>query len=129
TKLDLGDFRRAAAFKGGAALLKYENDKINFYVNATGTVNPTVPADGDYVIVVDASCNEALKEKAKLTLKVGDTAIKENFELTTEDQKEYKFDAKLKKGETTLSISFTNDAYKENEYDRNLYVHGVTVEK
>lgn len=128
-KLDLGDFKLAAAFKGGDDLLKYENDKINFYVNGTATVKLTVPADGDYVIVVDASCNEALKEKAKLTLKVGDTAIKENFELTTEDQKEYKFDAKLKKGETTLSISFTNDAYKENEYDRNLYVHGVTVEK
>jgi len=128
-KLDLGDFKLAAAFKGGDDLVQYNDNKISFYTNGTATVKLTVPDDGDYVIVVDASCNEALKVKAKLTLKVGDTAIKENFELTTEDQKEYKFDAKLKKGETTLSISFTNDIYKENEYDRNLFVHGVTVEK
>jgi len=128
-KLDLSDFKLEPAFKGGEDLVKYDDNKINFYTNGTATVKLKVPDDGDYVIVVDASCTEALKEMAKLTLKVGDTAIKENFALTTEDQKEYKFDAKLKKGETTLSIAFTNDAYKENEYDRNLYVHGVTVEK
>jgi Ca-dependent carbohydrate-binding module xylan-binding len=128
-KLDLSDFKLEPAFKGGEDLVKYDDNKINFYTNGTATVKLKVPDDGDYVIVVDASCTEALKEMAKLTLKVGDTAIKENFALTTEDQKEYKFDAKLKKGETTLSIAFTNDAYKENEYDRNLFVHGVTVEK
>jgi hypothetical protein len=128
-KLDLGDFKLTSAAKGGEDLVKYENDKINFYSNGTATVKLAVPADGDYVIVVDASCDEALKQFAKFTLKVGDTTIKENLELTSQDQKEYKFDAKLKKGESTLSISFTNDAYKENEYDRNLFLHGVTVEK
>lgn len=127
--LDLSDFKLTPGFKGGDDLLKYDDNKINFYSNGTATAKLTVPADGDYTIVIDASCTEALKEKAKLTLKVGDTAIKENFELSTEDQKEYKFEAKLKKGETTVSISFTNDAYKENEYDRNLFVHGVKVDK
>jgi len=128
-KLDLADFKLEPAFKGGEDLVNYNDSKINFYTNGTATVKLKVPDDGDYVIVLDASCTEALKEMAKLTLKVGDTAVKENFALTTEDQKEYKFDAKLKKGETTLSIAFTNDAYKENEYDRNLYIHGVTIEK
>lgn len=128
-KLDLADFKLTPAFKGGDDLLKYEDDKINFFVNGTATAKLTVPDDGDYKIVIDASCNEALKEKAKLTLKVGDKAVKENFELTSEDQKEYKFETKLTKGETTLSIAFTNDAYKEGEYDRNLYVHAVRVEK
>jgi Ca-dependent carbohydrate-binding module xylan-binding len=128
-KLDLADFKLASAFKGGEDLVKYENDTISFFTNGTATAKLTVPADGDYVIVIDASCNEALKEKAKVTLKVGDKPVKENFELTSEDQKEYKFDAKLAKGETTLSIAFTNDAYKENEYDRNLMVHGVRLEK
>ena len=128
-KLDLGDFKLTSAAKGGEDLVKYENDKINFYSNGTATAKLTVPADSDYVIVVDASCDEALKQFAKLTLKVGDMTVKENFELSSQDQKEYKFDVKLKKGETTLSISFTNDAYKENEYDRNLFVHGVSVDK
>jgi hypothetical protein len=128
-KLDLADFKLASAAKGGDELVKYENDKISFYSNGTATAKLTVPADGDYVIVVDASCDAALKENAKLTLKVGDKAVKENFALTAEDQKEYKFDAKLTKGETTLSIAFTNDVYKEGEYDRNLHVHGVRVER
>jgi hypothetical protein len=128
-KLDLSDFKLTPANKGTEELIKYEDDKINFYVNGSATAKLTVPADGDYTIVIDASCTEALKEKAKLTLKVGDKAVKENFELTGEDQKEYKFEAKLTKGETTLSIAFTNDAYKEGEYDRNLYIHAVKVEK
>jgi hypothetical protein len=128
-KFDLSDFKLTPAAKGKDDLLKYENDVISFYTNGTAAAKLTVPADGEYVIVVDASCAAALKENAKFTLKVGDKAVKENFELTGEDQKEYKFDAKLAKGETTLSITYTNDVYKENEYDRNLFVHGVRVEK
>jgi Ca-dependent carbohydrate-binding module xylan-binding len=128
-KIDLSDFKLTPAAKGTEELIKYEDDKISFYVNGTAAAKVTIPADGDYTVVVDASCTEALKEKAKMTLKAGDTAIKENFELSTEDQKEYKFEAKLKKGEMTLSVTFTNDAYKENEFDRNLIVHAVRLEK
>jgi hypothetical protein len=127
--LDLGLFKLAPAAKVADDLVKYDNDAINFYGNGTATGKLTVPADGDYVIVVEASCTAALKENAKFTLKVGDKAVKESFELTTEDKKEYEFDAKLTKGETTLSIAFTNDVYKENEYDRNLFVHAVRVKK
>jgi hypothetical protein len=128
-KFDLSDFKLTPAAKGKDDLLKYENDVISFYANGTAAAKLTVPADGDYVIVVEASCNAAQKENAKFTLNVGDKAVKEKFELTGEDQKEYKFDAKLTKGETTLSIVYTNDVYKENEYDRNLFVHAVRVEK
>jgi hypothetical protein len=28
-----------------------------------------------------------------------------------------------------LTIEFTNDVYKDGEYDRNLYVHAVAVKK
>jgi endo-alpha-1,4-polygalactosaminidase (GH114 family) len=128
-KLDLADFKLTPAAKVADDLVKYENDAISFYANGTATAKLTVPADGDYVIIVDASCQAALKENAKFTLKVGDTVVKEKFELTTEDKKEYKFDAKLTKGETTLSIAYVNDVYKEGEYDRNLFVQGVRVEK
>ena len=127
-KLDLSLFKLTPAAKIPDELLKNENDTISFYAGGTAASKLTVPADGTYVIVVEASCTAALKENAKFTLKVGDTVVKEKFELTGEDQKEYKFDAKLTKGETTLSIAYTNDAYKENEYDRNLYVHAVKIE-
>jgi len=32
-------------------------------------------------------------------------------------------------GDHKLSIEFTNDVFKDGEYDRNLYVHGVTLKK
>jgi hypothetical protein len=127
-KLALSDFKMKCDFEGGDSLVTFSDDKLSFHTLGTGTVKLTVPADGEYMIVVEASCTAAEKQKAKFTLKVGDKAVKEDFELTTEDQKEYKFPVKLTKGDTTLSIRFTNDAYKENEYDRNLWIHAVRVE-
>ena len=35
--------------------------------------------------------------------------------------------AGLKAGDHKLAIAFLNDIYKENEYDLNFFVHGVTV--
>jgi len=34
---------------------------------------------------------------------------------------------KAQAGEHKLVVEYTNDVYKENEYDRNFYLHGVTV--
>ena len=48
--------------------------------------------------------------------------------LTDTAEKEYTVTVKLEKGENKIVLTFTNDAYKENEYDRNLYVHGVKFE-
>ena len=61
-----------------------------------------------------------MPERKKLT--------KEILELTTVDAKTYTFTTKLKKGDVKLSIAFTNDVYKENEFDRNLYVHKVKID-
>ena len=33
------------------------------------------------------------------------------------------------KGDQKISISYTNDEYKEGDYDRNLYLHAVTIKK
>jgi hypothetical protein len=128
-KVEPVDFKLTGDFKGAEDLLKNDDGKLSFYALGTATAKVKVPDDGEYRIVIDASCTEALKEKAKFTLKVGETVVKENFALTTEDQKEYKFEVTLKKGETSLSIKFTNDVYKESEYDRNLFIHGVRLEK
>ena len=68
------------------------------------------------------------KDYAYTLLKVGDDVVKENFELAMNEAKEYTFVAKMKKGNAKLSIAFTNDAYKENEFDRNLYIHKVKLE-
>jgi hypothetical protein len=127
-RLEPTDFKLTPENKGTEDLVKNDDGKISFYANGTATATIKVPEDGDYTLAIDASCTEAEKQKAKFTLKVGAKTVKENFELTTEESKEYPFDVKLTKGETTISIRFTNDAYKENEYDRNLFVHEVRVE-
>ena len=49
--------------------------------------------------------------------------------LTADEAKEYKLTSKIKSGEHKLAIEFTNDVYKENEFDRNFYVHAVSLKK
>ena len=125
-KIDLKEF----TFKKGGELSGYnEGDgKLFFYTFDTAEAKVTVPSDGEYTITVEASCDPANKENAKFTLKVGDVEVKKEFELTQPEAKEYTFTAKLKKGDPKLSIEFTNDKFKEGEYDLNLYVHAVKVE-
>jgi len=119
--------------KGKEDLLKYEEgeDKLCFYINGKGEAKFDVPkdGDGDYEIVIKASGDKALKEGAKFKVAVDGKACGKETETSDGDPKEYKFATSLKAGEHKLTIEFTNDAYKENEYDRNLYVHGVTLKK
>ncbi len=103
--------------------------KLFFYTNGTMEAPVTVPEDGEYTITIEASCDEAKGEKAKLKLTVGDDVVAKEFTLTDTGMKAYPFTAKLKKGKTTLAIEFLNDTFKENEYDLNLYVHSVKLEK
>jgi hypothetical protein len=126
-KIDLKDFKMKGTAGDNAGYNEGEG-KLFFYAPDTAEAAVKLAADGEYTITVEASCDAAKDENAKFTLKVGDEVIKKDFLLTASEQKEYTFTAKLKKGEPKLSIEFTNDLYKEGEYDRNLYVHGVKVE-
>jgi hypothetical protein len=103
--------------------------KIAFYTNGAATAEFKVPEDGEYVITIEMSCDEALGEKAQIKLTAGGEVIKDKFGLTQVAAKDYPFTAKLKKGDAKLVIEFINDKYKENEYDLNLYVHAITIKK
>lgn len=124
------DLSKAKFEPANSELVGYsESDsRLFFHTNGTATVELTVPADGEYTLVVEASCDEAQNEKAKIKLAVGDKVVKDDFALTATDAKEYKFEAKLTKGTAKLSVSFVNDKYKENEYDLNLFVHSIRIE-
>src|SRR5262249_26493226 len=124
-------FKWKAAFVGGESLGGYNEEASHFMFasNGTATGDVTIPEDAEYTITVEASCQEALKEFAKFKLTVGETVVAEEHACTTEEKKKYSFSAKLKKGKQALVIEFLNDVYKENEYDRNLYVSAVTIEK
>jgi hypothetical protein len=101
--------------------------KLFFYTDGAAEATVKVPTDGTYVIVVRASCDSALNERAKFKLSLDGKLVGKETLLTADEAKDYELTATLKAGEHKLAIEFTNDAYKENEYDRNLYVHGVTL--
>jgi hypothetical protein len=104
-------------------------DKLFFYTNGAMEAAVKVPEDGEYTITVDASGDEGNNVKPKFKLSVGDEVVAKEHALTETGQKAYTFTAKLKKGEAKLAIEFVNDTFKEGEYDSNLYVHGVKLEK
>jgi hypothetical protein len=109
--------------------LNEDDGKLFFYTNGPAEATVKLPADGDYEVVIKASCDAAQGERAKFKLSIdGKPAGKETL-LTDDEPKEYKLSAKLKAGQRKLVIEFTNDAYKENEFDRNLYVHAVTLKR
>ena len=128
---DLKSFKWKAAFEGGDALGGYDEgqDRFTFYTNGTATGEVTLPDDGEYTITVEAACDEAKKVFAAFKLSVGDVVVAKEHFLKDTDKKAYTLTAKLKKGKQNLVIEFLNDEYKENEYDRNLYVHSVKLEK
>jgi len=96
-----------------------------YYTNGLGEVTLKVPADGDYEIVVTASCVAAKGENAKFKLKVDGAQVGSETQLKSEDAKEYAFTASLKAGDRKVGAEFTNDTYKEGEYDLNFYLNGL----
>ena len=102
-------------------------EKLFYYAAAAGETMVKLPADGDYELVIKASCDPALDERAKFKVSLDGEAVGKETLLTDDLAKEYKFVLKGKAGEHKLSIEYTNDVYKEGEYDRNFYVHGVTL--
>lgn len=125
------DLRGFAGPTDNADLFGYqeENERLFFYAGGAITLPVRLSGDGDYDIVIRAACDEANGEKAKFLVSVDGQPLGNEVACTTTDAKEYVVKAPgLMAGEHKLAIEFTNDAYKENEYDLNLYVHGVTLE-
>jgi len=103
--------------------------KLFFYTNGKATAKIKLPGDGDYEIVVKASGDKALNEGAKFKMAIDGKTVGKETETTDGEPRDYKFPATLKAGEHELTIEFTNDVYKEGEYDRNLYVFAVELRK
>jgi hypothetical protein len=131
-KVELKDFKLKPKHEGTPEDLMGYNEgegKLFFYVHGTGTAEVKVPEDGEYTITIEASCDEANKMLAKIKVSVDETVVAKEFALKEATAKEYPFTAKLKKGTPKLAIEFLNDEFKEGEYDLNLYVHSVKLEK
>ena len=128
--VELKDFKLKSDYANNddGVTLNEGDGKIQFHSNGTAIATIKVSEAGEYDILIEASCDAAEKKNATMTVKVDDIVVKENLELPTVDAKMYTFTTKLKKGDVKLSIAFTNDVYKENEFDRNMYVHKVKVD-
>jgi Ca-dependent carbohydrate-binding module xylan-binding len=116
---------------GKEDLLKYSefDEKLAFYINGTAEAKIDVPKEGDYTIVIKASGDKALKEGAKFKVTVDGKPSGKETETSEGEPKEYLFAMPLKAGQHKLAIEFTNDVFKEGEYDRNLFVHAVALKK
>jgi hypothetical protein len=127
----LSDFQWKPAFEGGQELGGYDpaEQRFNFYTNGSAVAEIDIPEAGEYTITIEASCTEAEKELARFRIRCGETEVVKEHTCTAEERKKYSFTARLAAGKQKLEITFLNDAYKENEYDRNFFLHAVKVEK
>jgi hypothetical protein len=114
-----------------ASLFGYDDIERRLFYYTAGTAEATVkvPADGEYEIVINAACQPALNERAKFKVTLAGEPVGRETLCTADEPTDYKFTTKAIGGERKLTIEYTNDAYKENEYDRNFYVHAVSLKK
>ena len=112
-----------------AELFGYDDGESRafFHTNGTGELAVNVPADGEYEIVVTASCAAANGQNAKFKLKVDGAVVGAETQLKSEEAKDYAFTTPLKSGERKIAAEFTNDLYKEGEYDLNFYLNGLKI--
>ena len=107
---------------------KYDRatDRLALYGDGSAEGEVSVPADGNYEILISASGTAALGEYPQFVILLDGTPIGQ-INLTIEASKNYQLRTPIKAGEHKLAIKFTNDAYKENEYDRNLYIQTISI--
>lgn len=125
----VADLSRIKFTTDSAELFGYDSNESRafYYTNGLGWVVVDVPENGDYEIVVKASCQAAKGENAKFKLVVDGVAVGAETQLKSEEAKEYSFTAPLKQGHRKIGAEFTNDQYKEGEYDLNFYFHELKV--
>jgi len=132
TKIDLKSFQFKVADEM-MSLFGYDEaeGRLFYYTGGAAETTIKVPADGKYELVLRAACDPAQGERAKFKVtldgkEVGAEVGKETL-LTDDSPKDYVLALDATAGEHKLAVEFTNDAYKEGEYDRNFYLHGVTL--
>ena len=110
-------------------LVKFDESsgKVCMYSAGKAEYTVKIPADGDYPLQLEMSCDQAKNVNAQIKLTAGDKVVKEKFLLTQPEPKEYEFAAALKKGDMKIVVEYTNDEYKEGEFDRNFYLHAMKL--
>jgi hypothetical protein len=128
--VDLNKFEGVGEFKDSGHF-GYDdgNERMFFHANGCAEARIKIAADGEYELTVKAGCDEAEKEFARFRVRVDGQAASGEVALSGVDPKDYRVPLKLAAGDRKLGIEFTNDLWKEGEYDRNLFVHGVSLKR
>ncbi len=100
--------------------------RLSFPADGSAEGVVSVPADANYEIGISASGTAALGEYPQFVVLLDGTPVGQTS-LTSEASNNYQIRTPITAGEHKLAIQFTNDVYKENEYDRNLYIEAVSV--
>ncbi len=100
-----------------------------FYSNVTCEWKVTIKAAGEYALSVNASCDSSSSGYATFKVTVDGKTVGKEVEMKSESAKDYSAIVKLKEGDNKIGIGFTNDEYKAGEYDRNLFLHSVSLRK
>jgi hypothetical protein len=101
--------------------------RLFYYTAGAGETAVKLPAEGEYELVIKASGDPAMNERAKFKVSLDGEAVGKETQLTDDFTKDYSFPVKAKAGEHKLVIEYTNDVYKEGEYDRNFYIHEIVL--
>jgi len=112
-----------------AELFVFDEDgqRLCFYTNGVAEAKFTVENDGDYDLVLSLAGDSAMNVRPKFKLAMDDKDVGKETSLKSDDIKDYKVEIPLKHGKHVLSVAFTNDMYKDGEYDSNLYLHGAKL--
>jgi len=115
--------------EGPAELFGYDDgeSRLFYFANGVGEFTVKVPADGEYQIVVTASSQPAQNVHAAFKVSVDGQPAGAETTCTAEEAKEYALTTKLAAGDRKVSVAFTNDVYKQDEYDRNFFLNGLRL--
>jgi len=127
-RLPLKDFKFKVP-EEQADLFAFDEDgeRLCFYTNGAAETKFNVENDGEYDLILSLAGDSANDIRPKFKLKLDDKEVGKETSLKSDDIKDYKIPISLKHGKRTLAVEFTNDTYKDGEYDSNLYLHGAKI--
>jgi Ca-dependent carbohydrate-binding module xylan-binding len=104
-----------------------DGERLCYYTNGAAETKFNMENDGDYDLILSLAGDSAMDIRPKFKLTIDDKEVGKETSLKSDDIKDYKVPISLKHGKHTLAVAFTNDTYKEAEYDSNLYLHGAKL--
>jgi hypothetical protein len=102
-------------------------DRLSFYTNGPAEAKFKVRDEGEYDLIISASGDSAMNTRPKFKVTIDDKDVGKEVSLKDDEIKDYVLPAKLTVGDHKFTVAFTNDLYKEGEYDSNLYIHAVKI--